>query len=329
MSENRSSLQRGDLRAEPDEAAGVTIDDFVAYMPAACLHLHAVPRALARPSVNARLPPRSGADQERPAEARQERQANHIVGHATGSTTTAASNRLTWHPGLPMLITDRLVGRRRLDRAQGRHRASTCTGRRASSWATPARQALGSSTCTRFTRTMPTTSFAGWRIAVQQPGDKINHALVLGGDQGIGKDTLLEPVKHAVGPWNFHEISPTHLLGPLQRLREIGDPAGQRRRAISAMSTASSSTTTPRSTPPRRPTCCGSTRSTCSEYYVLNCLGFIITTNHKTDGIYLPADDRRHYVAWSNLNKGDFPANYWNELWGFYENGGLGTSPPI
>src|SRR5262249_26513815 len=29
---------------------------------------------------------------------------------------------------------------------------------------------------------------------VQRPGEKINHALVLGGLQGIGKDTLLEPV---------------------------------------------------------------------------------------------------------------------------------------
>ena len=48
---------------------------------------------------------------------------------------------------------------------------------------------------------------------VQRPAEKINHALVLGGAQGIGKDTLLEPVKHAVGPWNFQEVSPTHLLG--------------------------------------------------------------------------------------------------------------------
>jgi hypothetical protein len=47
---------------------------------------------------------------------------------------------------------------------------------------------------------------------VQHPGDKINHALVLGGEQGIGKDSTLEPVKRAVGPWNFHEVSPTHLL---------------------------------------------------------------------------------------------------------------------
>ena len=35
------------------------------------------------------------------------------------------------------------------------------------------------------------------------------------------------------------------------------------------------------------------------EYAILNCCGVIITTNHKTDGIFLPADDRRHFVAWS------------------------------
>ena len=43
---------------------------------------------------------------------------------------------------------------------------------------------------------------------VQQPQQKINHALVLGGNQGIGKDTILEPVKRAVGPWNFSEPPP-------------------------------------------------------------------------------------------------------------------------
>ena len=28
---------------------------------------------------------------------------------------------------------------------------------------------------------------------VQNPGEKINHALFLGGEQGIGKETILEP----------------------------------------------------------------------------------------------------------------------------------------
>ena len=48
---------------------------------------------------------------------------------------------------------------------------------------------------------------------VQRPQEKINHALVLGGNQGIGKDTLLEPVKRAIGPWNFSEASPQQMLG--------------------------------------------------------------------------------------------------------------------
>ena len=48
---------------------------------------------------------------------------------------------------------------------------------------------------------------------VQKPGEKLNHALVLGGEQGIGKDTLLEPVKEAVGPWNYKEASPKQAIG--------------------------------------------------------------------------------------------------------------------
>jgi hypothetical protein len=60
------------------------------------------------------------------------------------------------------------------------------------------------------------------------------------------------------------------------------------------------------------------------EHYVFNCLGFLITTNHKTDGIFLPADDRRHYVAWSQRNKEDFSDDYWNKLWAWYAEGGFG-----
>jgi Family of unknown function (DUF5906) len=48
---------------------------------------------------------------------------------------------------------------------------------------------------------------------VQRPEEKVNHALVLGGNQGVGKDTLLEPVKRAVGPWNFSEVWPIQALG--------------------------------------------------------------------------------------------------------------------
>jgi predicted helicase len=68
-------------------------------------------------------------------------------------------------------------------------------------------------------QTTPSTLFAGWRIGCS-PWEKINHALVIGGKQGIGKDTMLEPLKHAVGRWNFEETSPYHIVdGKLPKSR--------------------------------------------------------------------------------------------------------------
>jgi hypothetical protein len=55
---------------------------------------------------------------------------------------------------------------------------------------------------------------------------------------------------------------------------------------------------------------------------VFNVCGVVITTNYKTDGVYLPADDRRNYVAWSPLTKEDFPPAYWSELYDWYAGGG-------
>ena len=140
---------------------------------------------------------------------------------------------------------------------------------------------------------------------VQRPADKINHALVLGGGQGIGKDTLLAPVKAAVGPWNFHEVSPQHMLARfngflrsvvlrVSEARDLGDVNRfQFYDHLKAYTAA----------PPDVLRC---DEKHLREYTVLNCCGVIITTNHKADGIYLPPDDRRHFVAWSDLPKQDF-----------------------
>lgn len=55
----------------------------------------------------------------------------------------------------------------------------------------------------------------------------------------------------------------------------------------------------------------------------MNVCGVIITTNHKTAGIYLPPDDRRHYVAWSELTRDAFEPGYWNALHRWYAGGGV------
>jgi hypothetical protein len=157
---------------------------------------------------------------------------------------------------------------------------------------------------------------------VQRPQEKINHALVLGGQQGIGKDATLEPLKYAVGPWNFQEVSPQQLLGRfngfvksvvlrVSEARNLGDVNRYQFYEHMKVYTAAP------------PDVLRVDEKNTPEYSVFNCTGVIITTNHKANGIYLPDDDRRHYVAWSSLSKNDFEDSYWTKLWGWYEAGGI------
>ena len=143
---------------------------------------------------------------------------------------------------------------------------------------------------------------------VQRPQEKINHALVLGGAQGIGKDTIIEPIKHAVGPWNFQDIIPSQLLGRFNsfakavvlRINEAHDQGdAERINRFNLYERVKLYSANP-------PDVLRVDEKHLREYYVFNVLGLLITSNHKTDGIYLPADDRRHYVAWSIFTKEDF-----------------------
>jgi hypothetical protein len=157
---------------------------------------------------------------------------------------------------------------------------------------------------------------------VQYPGVKINHALVLGGDQGIGKDTLLEPVKHAVGAWNVNEVSPVQLLGRfngfvksvilrVSEARDLGDIDRYSFYEHMKVLTAAP------------PDVLRVDEKNTNEYAVPNVCGVVITSNHKTNGIYLPADDRRHFVAWSERTASSAPADYWNKAYRYYADGGI------
>ena len=159
---------------------------------------------------------------------------------------------------------------------------------------------------------------------VQRPQEKINHALVFGGNQGIGKDTILEPLRYSVGPWNFKEASPKQILGRFNayvksvilRINEARD-LGEFDR-FSFYDHTKAYIASP-------PDTLLVDEKHLREYYIPNACGVIISTNHKTNGIFLPAEDRRHYVAWSERVMEDpkYQNNYFKKLWDWYANGGL------
>ena len=309
--------------SEPcSEGSGVTIDDFVAYMPSHVYIFTPCREPWTQASVNSRLPPMPVLD------------GNSMPMQRSGKLVTIPASRwldqnrpveqMTWAPGHPMLIKDRLV----VDGGWIERKGVTCFNHYRPPRIVPGDAAKAGSWLEHVRKIYPedadhTITWLAHRV--QRPEEKINHGLVLGGAQGIGKDTLLEPVKYAVGPWNFRDVIPANLMGRfnsfakavilrVSEARDLGD--AERVNRFTFYDHTKIYTAAP-------PDVLRVDEKHLREYYIFNVLGFLITTNHKTDGIYLPADDRRHYVAWSNLTKEDFNADYWNAIWAWYYAGGF------
>jgi hypothetical protein len=162
---------------------------------------------------------------------------------------------------------------------------------------------------------------------VQFPGIKPNHCLVLIGEPGIGKDTLLHPVTHAIGPWNFRDINLNQLVGTyndflkavLLRINEARDAGDTRHGRIDRYALHDHMKQL-LATPPETYRI---NRKYDPEYPGFNVVGVLITTNHR-DALYLPADDRRHYVAASERKRVDFPKAFFDDFYRWFGDGGIG-----
>jgi hypothetical protein len=299
----------------------VTVDDFYAYME---MHNYIfAPTRATWPgtNVNSRLPPMPLLDGE-----------GKPVLDAKGNLRFIPANQwldqnrpveqMTWVPGQPMLIKGRFLAdggfiERAGITAFNLYREPTLRHGDAD---------LAGTWLDHVKRVYPDDAdhIIKWLAhRVQRPHEKINHTIVLGGAQGIGKDTLLEPAKRAIGPWNFSEVSPTNVLGRFNgflksvilRISEARD-CGEFDR-FKFYDHTKSLIAAP-------PDVLRVDEKNLREYSVPNVCGVVVTTNHKTTGIYLPADDRRHYVAWSDLTRDDFDNGYWDKLWCWYDAGGDG-----
>jgi hypothetical protein len=230
--------------------------------------------------------------------------------------------QLTWAPGHPQIIKDRVV-------AEGGWKS------RPGAWLFnlyhPPTLAAGDASkaapwVDHVNTVYPTDAahIIGWLAhRVQRPHEKLNHALFLGGAQGIGKDTLLEPVQQAIGPWHMHEISPMALASSfngfaksvilrISEAHDLGDTTRfQLYERLKIYAAAP-------------PDALRVNTKYVAEFHIFNVCAVVITSNYKTDSLYLPADDRRHYIAWSDLHKEDFTSEYWSDLWSWYRREGYG-----
>jgi hypothetical protein len=301
--------------------AGVELEDFSAFMPAHSYIYHPTRESWPAVSVNARIEPVPVVDDD--GEPVVDDKGRQVVMPANAwLDRNSAVEQMTWAPGQPMLIKDRLVSSGGWIEREGvtcfnLYRPPTLKhgdAAKARPWLKHVFKVYGKDA-------RHIVKYLAFKV--QRPQNKINHALLLGGEQGIGKDTLLEPIKYAVGPWNFEEVSPKQVCGRfngfiksvflrINELRDLGD--GNRFDFYEHMKVLTAAP----------PDVLRVDEKHLREYSVFNVCGVIMTTNYKTNGIYLPAEDRRHFVAWSTRRKSDFTDAYWESLWKWYESGGSG-----
>jgi hypothetical protein len=152
----------------------------------------------------------------------------------------------------------------------------------------------------------------------QYPAIKINHGLVLGSyDQGIGKDAFVSPIKRAVGSANWRSKGASAIIKNIENnftpflrstilqiseVHEMGDKRFGFYDSIKDWCAA----------PPDMLTIAD---KNVKEYPILNAVFPILTTNHLTDGLYIPEQDRRIDYVWSPRRQSDFTDAFWRDYW--------------
>jgi len=293
-----------------DSQASLDLDDFYAYLPKHKYIFRKDGSIWDPAGVNAGLPTVQAGIAEMSASKYLDR--------------TRPVHQMTWVPGQPELIKDALVTAGGLTPMPGKRVYNLYREPEPLPEGSDALQA--DPWLTHVERLYPEDSghIMRWLAhRVQYPGVKLNHALVLGGNQGIGKDTLLDPVVRAVGAHNVADESPSAVTGRFNKFlrsvilrvseaRDLGD--------VDRFGLYEHMKTIIAAPPDVLPV----EQKFIDSYPIPNVVGVIYTTNNRHNGLYLPADDRRHYVTWSECSLSDFNDGYFGGLYAWYEAGGYG-----
>jgi hypothetical protein len=162
---------------------------------------------------------------------------------------------------------------------------------------------------------------------VQKPEEKPRFALLIAGDQGVGKDTAVEFCMPAIGAWNVANVEPSILdsgfneyaastlvrVSEAANLHDMSKWAFNERMKVLIAGSPDHQTINPKYG---------------QKYSVKMYCGVIVTTNHMLTGIYIPPDDRRYDVieAASKIEMGlDEPEKvreYFSVLWHWFNHEG-------
>lgn len=157
---------------------------------------------------------------------------------------------------------------------------------------------------------------------IQRPEEKVNHGVVIAGAQGIGKDTALLPVRAGVGEWNAAEVGPDAVTGDyngylrsvLLVINEVR-PQDEDYKASNFYNLLKPLLAAP-------PEMLPMTLKYANTIYVRNLCHVVLTTNDPLT-LYIPPEDRRLFVMSSGLQEEPFSAQYFDEMYTFFEGGGV------
>lgn len=236
----------------------------------------------------------------------------------TGLTVEGA----TWWPGKPKFITDVAVTERGPIETKGAICYNTYI-------APPRPKVQGDPTpwIEHVKKLYPDEAehehFFNWAAhLLQRPEEKVNHGIVLAGSQGIGKDTMLLPLRQGVGYWNTAEIDPDEIFGIYNSyiknllivVNEVR-PHETSHRAMSFYNALKPLLAAP-------PEMLLANAKYMTPIPVRNLCRVVLTTNSPLS-VHMPESDRRLFILTSALTREEFEEGYFQKIyhWLKKENG--------